>query len=58
MHTNLLISGHEETRELLNAGIYQIFALERPYLTDAYKEAVAQIAAKLSKSLDQLTSLP
>lgn len=58
MHTNLLISGHEETRELLNAGIYQIFALERPYLTDAYKEPVAQIAAKLSKSLDQLTSLP
>lgn len=58
MHTNLLISGHEESRELLNAGIYQIFALERPYLTEPYKEPVSQIAAKLSKSLDQLSALP
>ncbi len=58
MHTNLLISGHEESRELLNAGIYQIFALERPYLTEPYKEPVANIAAQLSKSLDQLSALP
>jgi len=59
MHTNLLISdAQEESRELLNAGVYQIFALERPFLTEQYKEPVAAIAAKLGKSLDQLSALP
>lgn len=59
MHTNLLVNNaQEESRELLNAGIYQIFALERPYLTDDYKEPVAAIAAQLGKSLDQLSVLP
>lgn len=57
MHTNLLVSGEslEESRELLNAGIYQIFALERPYLTPDYVEPVADIAQQLGKSLDQLS---
>ena len=55
MHTNLLVSeANEESRELLNAGIYQIFALERPYLTPEYIEPVAEISTKLSQSLDQL----
>lgn len=59
MHTNLLVSNaQEESRELLNAGVYQIFALERPFLTDKYKEPVAAIAAQLGKSLDQLSALP
>ena len=56
MHTNLLVSeANEESRELLNAGIYQIFALERPYLTPEYIEPVAEISAKLGQSLDQLS---
>ncbi|GAA6134559.1 TetR/AcrR family transcriptional regulator [Oceaniserpentilla sp. 4NH20-0058] len=57
MHTNLLVSGEslEESRELLNAGIYQIFALERPYLTPDYVQPVANIAKQLGKSLDQLS---
>ncbi len=59
MHTNLLVSdAQEESRELLNAGVYQIFALERPFLTEQYKEPVAAIAAQLGKSLDQLSALP
>lgn len=58
MHTNLLIEeGQEESRELLNAGIYQIFALERPYLTEPYQEPVRQLALQLSKSLDQISAL-
>lgn len=58
MHTNLLIEdGQEESQELLNAGIYQIFALERPYLTEQYREPVHQLALQLSKSLDQISSL-
>ncbi len=57
MHSNLLIEeGQEESRELLNAGIYQIFSLERPYLTADYKEPVAQLAAQLGKPLDQVTA--
>jgi len=56
MHTNLLVSeANEESRELLNAGIYQIFALERPYLTPEYVEPVSEISAKLGQSLDQLS---
>lgn len=56
MHTNLLVSdAQDESRELLNAGIYQIFALEKPYLTAEYIEAVAEISAKLGQSLDQLS---
>lgn len=59
MHTNLLVdNAQEESRELLNAGVYQIFALERPFLTEQYKEPVAAIAAQLGKSLDQLSALP
>ena len=59
MHTNLLVSdAQEESRELLNAGVYQIFALERPFLTEQYQEPVAAIAAQLGKSLDQLSALP
>lgn len=55
MHTNLLVHAEEESRELLNAGIYQIFVLERPYLTAEYVEPVAAISSKLGQSLDQLS---
>ena len=56
MHTNLLVSGaQEESQELLNAGIYQIFALEKPYLTPEYIEPVSEISAKLGQSLYQLS---
>ena len=59
MHTNLLVDkNQEESRELLNAGVYQIFALERPYLTKDYQEPVARLAAQLGQSLDQLAELP
>lgn len=59
MHTNLLVDkNQEESRELLNAGVYQIFALERPYLTKDYQEPVARLAAQLGQSLDQLADLP
>jgi len=58
MHTNLLVEeGQEESRELLNAGIYQIFALERPYLTDEYREPVSNMVAKLGESIDNLIML-
>ena len=59
MHTNLLVEENQkESRELLNAGVYQIFALERPYLTQPYQEPVAKLAAQLGQSLDQLADLP
>ena len=59
MHTNLLVGKEqEESRELLNAGVYQIFALERPYLTKDYQEPVAKLAAQLGKNLHQLSALP
>ncbi len=55
MHSNLLIEkGQKESRELLNAGIYQIFSLERPYLTAAYRDPVAKLAAQLARPLDQM----
>ncbi|WP_396587955.1 TetR/AcrR family transcriptional regulator [Bermanella sp. R86510] len=58
MHTNLLVDkSQKESQELLNSGIYQIFALERPYLTQQYQEPVAQIAAQLGKSLDELSAI-
>jgi len=58
MHTNLLVEeGQEESRELLNAGIFQIFALERPYLTEEYREPVSKLVSKLGKSLDNVMSL-
>ena len=59
IHSNLLVEeGQEELRELLNAGIYQIFAMERPYLTDAFREPVAELAEQLGKSLEQIVALP
>ena len=58
MHANLLVKdGQEESRELLNAGVYQIFALERPYLTTEFREPVAKLAAQLGQSLDQMQVL-
>jgi AcrR family transcriptional regulator len=58
MHTNLLVEeGQEESRELLNAGIYQIFALERPYLTSGYREDVSRLVSTLGESLDKVTAL-
>ncbi|MEY8247110.1 MAG: TetR/AcrR family transcriptional regulator, partial [Bermanella sp.] len=59
IHSNLLVEeGQEELRELLNAGIYQIFAMERPYLTDAFREPVAELAEQLGQSLEQIVALP
>ncbi len=59
IHSNLLVNGsEEESQELLNAGIYQIFALERPYLKEEFKEPVAQMAQSLGQSLDDIAALP
>jgi AcrR family transcriptional regulator len=58
IHSNLLVEdGREESRELLNAGIYQIFAMERPYLTEEFREPVAKLAAQLGQSLDNVVTL-
>lgn len=58
MHTNLLVEeGQEESRELLNAGIYQIFALERPFLTEEYRDPVSKLVSQLGKSLDNVIAL-
>lgn len=58
MHTNLLVDNdQEESRELLNAGIYQVFSLERPYLTEQYLQPVTMMAAQLGQSLNELTAL-
>jgi AcrR family transcriptional regulator len=58
IHSNLLVEdGREESRELLNAGIYQIFAMERPYLTEEFREPVAKLAAQLGQSLDDVVML-
>lgn len=58
MHANLLVKdGQEESRELLNAGVYQILALERPYLTAEFQQPVASLAAKLGQSLEQMQVL-
>ncbi|MFT6154658.1 MAG: AcrR family transcriptional regulator [Bermanella sp.] len=59
MHTNLLVEeGQEESLELLHAGIYQIFALESPYLTEQYREPVSEMIASLGPSLEQIVALP
>ncbi len=59
IHSNLLVEdGQEESRELLNAGIYQIFAMERPYLTEEFREPVAKLAAQLGQSLEDVVTLP
>lgn len=58
MHTNLLVDKNQkESQELLNSGIYQIFALEKPYLTEDYQQPVADIAAQLAKSLHELSDI-
>ncbi len=58
LHTNLLVKNTtEESQELLEAGIFQVFALERPYLTEAYRQPVADLAASLGPSLDELAML-
>ena len=44
LRSNLLPSEQDGiSQELLDSGIYQIFALERPYLTEPYREAMWQI---------------
>ena len=44
LHTNLLVPSPEKiTKELLQAGISQVFALERPYITDKYRDDVHAI---------------
>jgi len=59
IHSNLLIENEqEESRELLNAGIYQIFAMERPFLKEEFREPVAKLVEQLGLSLDQLSVLP
>ncbi len=59
IHSNLLSDNErEESRELLNAGIYQIFALERPFLKEEFREPVAMLVEQLGLSLDQLSVLP
>ena len=41
LQCNLLLGKNETvTLEMLKGGIYQIFQLERPYLTDEYRERV------------------
>lgn len=41
LHTNMLVQSPEQiTKELLQAGVRQVFALETPYLTDAYRDEV------------------
>jgi AcrR family transcriptional regulator len=58
MHTNLLVEeGQEESLELLHAGMYQIFALESPYLTADYREPVSLMVSSLGQSLEQIMVL-
>jgi AcrR family transcriptional regulator len=41
LQCNLLLDGNESiTEEMLKGGVYQIFQLERPYLSDEYRERV------------------
>ena len=41
LQCNLLLDANESiTQDMLKGGIYQIFQLERPYLTNAYREQV------------------
>jgi AcrR family transcriptional regulator len=41
LQCNLLLDANESiTQDMLKGGIYQIFQLERPYLTEAYREQV------------------
>lgn len=58
LHTNLLDDEQKESRELLNAGIHQIFSLERPYLTEEYIEPVEKLVQSLGSSLDEMSALP
>jgi AcrR family transcriptional regulator len=54
LHTNLLVPSPEKiTKEFLQAGIHQIFALERPYITDQYRDEVLEIEKKY-QSIDTL----
>lgn len=58
LHTNLLVDGtRKESKELLKSGIYQIFSLERPYLTAHYQDEVAHLAAQFGPSIGQLIEL-
>ena len=46
LRCNLLSDdGDSISPELLQAGIYQVFTLERPYLTDEYREVMNQLQA-------------
>lgn len=58
LHTNLLDEKQQESRELLNAGIHQIFSLERPYLTEEYIEPVSKLVNSLGPSLFEMSALP
>ncbi len=58
LHTNLLNESQKESRELLNAGIHQIFSLERPYLTAEYIEPVEKLVQKFGSSLEEMSALP
>jgi AcrR family transcriptional regulator len=58
LHTNLLVDDtRKESKELLKSGIYQIFSLERPYLTAPYQDEVAHLAAQFGPSIGQLIEL-
>lgn len=44
LHCNLLTSDNEDiSQEMLLSGIYQVFSLEKPYLTDEHREEVLAV---------------
>lgn len=49
LRSNLAIGGIQKiSPELVNSGIYQILTLERPYLTEAYKEQLIKLQQDFS----------
>ena len=56
LRCNLLTESQDEiSQEMLWGGIYQVFTLERPYLTDEYREQIEQLQQQLSPKPDWLS---
>lgn len=55
LRCNLLTESQDEiSQQMLWGGIYQVFTLERPYLTDEYREQIEELQQQLSPKPDWL----
>ena len=56
LRCNLLTESQDEiSQQMLWGGIYQVFTLERPYLTDEYREQIEELQQQLSPKPDWLS---